>query len=671
MVNKIASFLKKMLQPQEVGVGIDFENSPKGVLFVEVQSGQIKRANTVFTQMLNRPRAQILESFWVDLVMPAAPAVGLDMALDGPINVLTGQLIGATPNPSWEQLFKRSDGSSVTTEVSFLTQWLDWNNKSIWVLTVEDVTERRKEQTQLRLSEQRHRVVADSARDVIWSMSPLGEVTYVSQAVEKLRGVTPQEAMTMPLHQTLTPDSAAVSMGYFQQVTQALQQGRKPPIFQGELEYIRKDGSTFWTECLSYPLTDDQGSLLEIVGVTRDISERKLYEDKLRQALAQAEKADEAKTRFLGHISHELRTPLSEITALTELLLHSQIDAQQREWLQQSQAAGRLLMCMISDLLDLSRMDSGQLVLARQDFHLEEVLQQVAGIATRNCDAKGLEFRLELDPEVPVSLLGDAPRLTQALMSLVGNAIKFTDQGWVQVRVQLKEVDKSFVCLKFSVEDTGLGLDEAKQNEVLTGFTMGERSQFTGREGPGMGLSICKKLVQLMGGSMGLTSKPCQGSTFWFTVRLPLPSPIAKVLSVQTTPAGPSLAGARVLVVDDNSSIRDIVKQLLLLAQVEVATAENGLDAIEKIRQNTYDLVLMDLQMPVMDGLEAIRRIRLEPAFSALPIVALTAGGFDSDWPQRHALGISDWLSKPFDYQKMLTVLRRNLTMSPRNQDGI
>lgn len=669
MVNKIATFFKKMFKPQEVGADIDFENSPKGVLFVEVQSGQIKRANTVFSRMLDRPLDEILDSFWVDLAMPTAPA--LDKALDGPVNVLTGQCIGAIPSPSWVQLLRRSDGRPVTTEVSFLTQWLDLNHRPIWVLTVEDITERLKEQTQLRLSEQRHRVVADSARDVIWSMSPLGEITYVSPAVEKLRGVTPQEAMKMPLHEMLTPDSAAVTVGYFQQVTQALQQGRKPAIFQGELEYIRKDGSTFWTECLTFPLIDDQGSLLEIVGVTRDISERKLYEDNLRHARFQAEKADQAKTRFLGHISHEFRTPLSEISALTELLLHSQIDAQQREWLRQSQDAGRLLMGMISDLLDLSRMDSGQLVLARKDFQLEEVLQQVASIAKRSCAVKGLEFRLELDPDVPVSLLGDAPRLTQALMSLVGNAIKFTDQGWVQLRVQRKEVDKSFVSLKFSVEDTGLGLDEAMQNEVLAGFTLGERSQFTGREGPGMGLNICKKLVQLMGGSMGLTSMLGQGSTFWFTVRLWLPVMPLQAGGIQTMTAGQTLQGVRVLVVDDNPSIRDIVRQLLLLARAEVDTAENGLDALHKIRRNAYDLVLMDLQMPVMGGLEATQQIRLDPAFDDLPIVALTAGGFDSDLAQWREQGMSDCLGKPFDYQKMLTVLHRNLTPSSHSQGRV
>jgi PAS domain S-box-containing protein len=670
MANFFATSLKKMFKIHEVGDGIDFENSPLGVLFVDAHSGLIKRANAVFVRMLQRPLAEVVGHFWADIAVLAQDVRGADKATDGQVNALTGQPLGAVPSPSWMQLFRQADGRTVTTEVSYLTQLTGLEKQAIWVLTVVDITERLNEQAQLRVSEQRHRVLADSARDVIWSMSPLGEITYVSPAVEKLRGVTPQEAMKMPLNEMQTPDSVAVTVGYFQQVTQALQQGRKPPIFKGELEYIRKDGSTFWTECLTFPLLDDKGVLMEIVGVTRDISERKLYEDNLHQARLQAEKADRVKTRFLGHISHELRTPLSQISALTELLLHSQITEQQRAWMQQSQDAARLLMGMISDLLDLSRMESGQLVLARQDFQLKELLQQVETMARRSCAAKGLDFGWVVEPDVPLSLLGDVQRLTQALMSLVGNAIKFTDQGQVQVRVQRKDMDKSFVRLQFTVDDTGLGLEEAMQKEVLAGFGFGEHPQVTGREGVGLGLNICKRLVQLMGGTMGVSSTPGQGSSFWFTVRLQLPALALQAGHADATPKAQSLAGVRVLVVDDNPSIRDIVRQLLQLAQVQVDAAENGLQALDKVRQNSYDVVLMDLQMPVMGGLEATRQIRQDPAFADLPIVALTAGGFDSDWAQWRAQGMTDWLGKPFDYQKMLTVLRRNLP-APRPDQGV
>lgn len=178
-------------------------------------------------------------------------------------------------SPSWVQVFKWSDGQTLTTEVSFLSQLKGLENKPIWVLTVEDIAKRLNEQTQLRLSEQRHRMVACNARDVICSMSPMGEITYISTAVEKLRGVTPQEAMRMPLNETLKPNSAALAVWGISAGEPSLAAGQKPAILEGELECFRKDGSTFWTECLTYPLLDDNDSLLEIVGVTRDISERK------------------------------------------------------------------------------------------------------------------------------------------------------------------------------------------------------------------------------------------------------------------------------------------------------------------------------------------------------------------------------------------------------------
>lgn len=243
-------------------------------------------------------------------------------------------------------------------------------------------------------------------------------------------------------------------------------------------------------------------------------------------------------------------------------------------------------------------MESGQLVLARQDFQLKDVLQRLDTMSTRSCASKGLDLGLHIDPDVPLSLLGYAPRQTQAWMSLVGNVIKFTDQGQVHVRVQRKDMDKFFVRLQFTADDTG-------------------------RERAG------------------------QGSSSWFTVSLQLPASALQVVPADTTSKAQSLAGVRVWVVDANSSIRDIVCQLLQLAQVEVDVAENGLQALDKIRQNSYDVVLMDLQMPVMGGLKATRQIRQDLAFADLPIVALTARGFKSDWAQRRAQGMTDWLEKP------------------------
>ena len=655
MLSLISQSLRRLYKPTEEGLGLDFEKSPFGVVFVDAKTARLKQVNTVFANLVGREPSSLRGTPWSDLSVsktasdPSATASRL--AQDQP------------PAEAWVECLAQADGVEVMVEVSFLTAIQDAPGESTWLLIVKDIADRLQEQTRLRVSEQRHRVVADSARDVIWSMSPLGEITYVSPAVEKLRGLTPEEAIKTPLDQTLTPDSAAISVQYFMQVAQAVQLGRKPNSFQGELEYIRKDGSTFWTECLSFPLMDSKGGLVEIVGVTRDISERKHHEDSLREALLQAEKANQAKTRFLGHISHEIRTPLSAMLALNDLLLSSNMDESQREWLQQSQDAGRLLQGMINDILDFSKMESGQLVLVSEPFDLNAVLQQVHQMVAPTCSDKGLDFNIQLAPDLPWAWWGDAPRLTQALMNLVGNAIKFTDQGHVALRVQRLEPDVDWELLRFTVEDTGVGLSMAMQTQVFDGFVQGDHDHAIRHSGIGLGLSICRRLVKLMGGEMGLESVLGQGSSFWFTVRLK-----AQALSVSaqepaacSAPAHQALAGLRILLVDDNPSIRDILKQLLQLAQMGVDTAENGAVALTLLKDAPYDLVLMDLQMPIMGGLEATRRIRQDPALANMPIVALTAGGLASDLDQWRADGITDYLGKPFDYKKLLEVLSRHL----------
>ena len=660
MPSLIPKSLRRLYKLSEDGLGLDFEKSPFGVVFVDVRTARFKQVNTVFATLVGREAASLLGTSWFDLAVGKTPS--------DPSTTASPWAQDHPPAEAWVEGVAKPDGTEVFVEVAFLTSVQDAHGAQTWILIVKDIADRLQEQARLRVSEQRHRVVADSARDVIWSMSPLGEVTYVSPAVEKLRGLTPEEAMKTPLDQTLTPDSAAISVQYFMQVAQAVQLGRKPNSFQGELEYIRKDGSAFWTECLSFPLMDSKGQLVEIVGVTRDISERKQYEDNLREALLQAEKANAAKTRFLGHISHEIRTPLSAMLALNDLLLSSKLDEKQREWLNQSKDAGRFLQGMINDILDFSRMENGQLALVCEPFDLNAVLQHVGQMVAATCADKGLDFSTEMASDLPMTWWGDASRLTQALMSLVGNAVKFTDQGRVTVRVQRLEQEVDWARLRFTVQDTGVGLSLAMQSQVFDGFVQGEHEHAVQQAGAGLGLSICQRLVKLMAGEMGVESVPGQGSSFWFTVRLKVPSPSqfanAQESDVSSDLTGQMFNSMRILLVDDNHSIRDIVKQLLQMAQVRVDTAENGVVALTMLKAAHYDLVLMDLQMPVMDGLEATRRIRQDPAFVKLPIVALTAGGLASELDQWKADGISDYLGKPFDYQKLLEVLGRHVPVA-------
>lgn len=515
----------------------------------------------------------------------------------------------------------------------------------------------------LRVSEQRLRLLADSARDVVWTMSPLGVLTYVSPAVEVLRGITPAQAKLQSIDETLTPESRDVVLQYFAEVGGAVQQGKAPPQFRGELEYWRHDGSSFWTEVLAFPVMSASGALVEILGVTRDISQRRQYEDSLREARQMAEKSNAAKTEFLAHISHEIRTPMSAILASTELVLNTPLTAQQRTLLQKSKSAGRLLLGIINDILDLSKLEHGKLVLQNAPLNVNNVLQQVGDLVSDSCARKGLHYSAVIAPGVLMRRLGDAQRLTQALLNLVSNAVKFTDHGHVRVTVSGLEGDDSGEHLRFEVQDSGAGLSPELQAKVFEGFVQGDNEQTRFHGGTGLGLSICKSLAQLMNGDVGVVSQEGVGSTFWFTVQLPLAPEELRMPSEDVSVGEmPRLAQAlHVLLVEDNASMRDVLQQLLELAGARVDTAENGKVAIQRVNATRYDLVLMDMQMPVLGGLEATQIIRQDPAHQDLPIVALTAGGFNEDRDRFFAAGVNDYLMKPFEYKDLIAALERNL----------
>ncbi|PUE52120.1 PAS domain-containing hybrid sensor histidine kinase/response regulator [Limnohabitans parvus] len=519
------------------------------------------------------------------------------------------------------------------------------------------------DEEQLRVSEQRLRLLADSARDVVWTMSPLGVLTYVSPAVEVLRGVTPEQAKLQSIDETLTPESRDAVLHYFAEVGTAVQQGKAPPQFRGDLEYWRNDGSCFWTEVLAFPVMSASGVLLEILGVTRDISQRRQYEDSLREARQMAEKSNAAKTEFLAHISHEIRTPMSAILASTELVLSTSLTAQQRTLLQKSKSAGRLLRGIINDILDLSKLEHGKLVLQHAPLDVNEVLQQVGDLVSDSCARKGLHYSAVIAPGVVTQRRGDAQRLTQALLNLVGNAVKFTERGHVRVTVSGCEGDVPGERLRFEVQDTGAGLSPELQAKVFEGFVQGDNEQTRFHGGTGLGLSICKSLAQLMSGDVGVLSQEGEGSTFWFTVQLPL-APEGLRMPSEDVPAAvmPRLAQAlHVLLVEDNVSMRDVLQQLLALAGARVDTAENGAEAVQRVNATPYDLVLMDMQMPVLGGLEATQIIRQNSAHQDLPIVALTAGGFNEDRERFFAAGVNDYLMKPFEYKDLIAALERNL----------
>lgn len=516
----------------------------------------------------------------------------------------------------------------------------------------------------LHLIEQRHRLLADYANDVIWTMGLDGAITYISPAVFKLRGLTPEEAMQQTIDQILTPDSQAVSTQYVIDVLQAAQRGETPKNFHGELEYYRKDGSTFWTEVLAFPLADAQGALIEILGVTRDITARKLYEDELKSARQAAEKANNAKSEFVAHISHEVRTPMTAMLAYMEQAMHPTDAADQRESLEKAQSAGELLLHLINDILDFSKIESGKVEIKKAPFVLNQVVTQVSDLVAHSVKSKGLDYAVLFNMDDRVTLVGDAPRLTQALLNLTSNAVKFTEQGFVRIYVEQIDRSENDVTLKFSVQDSGRGLSEDMCERVFERFVQGTQSNISRTSGTGLGLPICRQLAQLMAGDAGVTSSLGSGSTFWFTARVGTHADTA-LTSEQGETLNPfahvNLKGRSVLVVEDNDAVRDAMCRLLKHHGMAVDHADSGLTALEKLKDQHYDVMLVDVEMPDMGGIELAETLRQMNQLN-LKIIGVSAGAVGDDRQACLNAGMDDHLAKPFKVDHMLDKIRQHLT---------
>ncbi len=509
-----------------------------------------------------------------------------------------------------------------------------------------DLTDQFEAQEAVRSSESFLRTVLGTAHDAYWVADVEARLIEVNEAACRMLGFTRDELLTMRITDLTPEDTGPRTRARIARI-------RENGSDQFEARLRRKDGSILDVEVSTTLVTRGRES---IVCFLRDVTGRKDGEEKLREAKAEAEMASRAKSYFLASMSHEIRTPLNGVIGMQQLLLRTPLTSEQREYVTTANDSAQTLLHLISDVLDLSKIEAGQLQLDPHSFSLRAVVDRVARPAALAAEQKGLRFSVEISSGTPDLLAGDSWRLGQILNNFLSNAVKFTERGEVSLRVEGAALADGNAEVTFAVRDTGIGIDREAVSHLFAPFTQADGSISRRYGGTGLGLSISRQLAEMMGGSVNVKSLVGHGSTFRLTVRLPVSREApADVASPQGPGSSPGTAPARVrprhiLLAEDNPVNQLLATRLLQQGGHTVTVAADGRTALHLLSKKHYDLVLMDVQMPEMDGLEALRRLRFREGATGthMHVVAVTAQAMSGDREHCLAAGADDYLAKPF-----------------------
>ncbi|MBJ6725494.1 PAS domain S-box protein [Geomesophilobacter sediminis] len=636
----------------------------EGVIGVN-QSGMIEFANPAAGALLGYETQELLGQEVHQILHHRAgkcPDCPREMCLITPV------LTDGTERRCENEILLRKDGSELRADFS-CTAVRVGDALHGAVVTFRDVTRRREAEARLRLQG----AALEAAANSILITDAQSRILWVNDAFSNCTGYSKEEALGWDPVELLSAEQEEAVLADLGATL-----ARQEP-WHGELRTRRRDGTHYPEEVTITPVRNDQGEITNFVGIMQDITQRKEAEAKLRegadalqeanrklvQAMERAgeladraERANAAKSRFLANMSHEVRTPLHAIIGMNHLLLDTPLSQRQAEYLRTVGKSAESLLAIVNDILDFSKIEAGKLEIEKLNFAPEELVREVLAPFKSQALEKSLDLRLALDPELPRLLVGDPLRLSQILNNVLSNAVKFTAAGSVTLEVRTLARCEEEVELLFRVVDTGPGIAQHDQALLFQPFHQLDSSVTRTFGGTGLGLAICRQLATLMGGTIGCESTPGTGSTFFF--KLPFTPVQGAAESVGSTGGDLiSIAGTRVLVVEDNEINQMVARELLKKAGVEAVVAENGQIAVDLLREQDFDLVLMDVQMPVLDGLSATRAIRAlpKPGIAELPILAMTADAMEHEVRECQEAGMTGHLPKPFTPQKLYAAI--------------
>jgi len=622
---------------EEARVRAVLEASPEAMLVLNAE-GRIRYGNALCAASFGYSLAELADLH----VTRLAPGM---QNVSGPNRVLT----------AW-----RADGSSFPAEVNLTP--MQSQGQHLTIVSLRDISERQRAEQALKDLAARLHEILQMMPIGLFIKDTEGRVTLMNSACEAQFGMSlDQLGQDVAKHQFPQEELDA-----FRQADRQAFEGKVLIDFV-ETVHNAASGKVQHMRTLKKPVFDEQGQPQYLIGMMVDITDSIAKEHELRElnehleervhqrtlqldlAKKVAEEASLAKGQFLANMSHEIRTPMNGVIGMAYLALKTELDPRQRDYIEKIRFAGEHLMGIIDDILDFSKIEAGKLEIETVPFTLDHVLETLTTVVAPKAASKELELVFEIDPGLPRALLGDPLRLGQVLINYTNNAIKFSDRGVITISVQ-NVGDRQHDCLlRFGVRDTGIGMTPNEASRLFQSFQQADASTTREFGGTGLGLAICKQLAQLMGGAVGVESASGKGSYFWFTAR------VGKLADEAVAPRGarddstpyPALAGARILLVEDNTFNQQIALEMLEEAGGAVCLAQNGLEALDLLAKTGFDCVLMDVQMPVMDGLQATRLIRLDPALAGLRVLAMTATATSEDRDRCLSAGMDDFITKP------------------------